>query len=371
MEEHTALYGNRLESLRGMLRRRKLDAILVSQPDNRRYLSAYSAADHGIQESSGCLLIPVKGQPYLLTDSRFQLQAESESPGFKVELYQKGLLALLVKLLSDLKIKNLGFESHYTLHLTAERMVKKLQGSGVILAPLAGLVEKMRVIKSEAEIEAHRQSVLLNEKVFRQVLPEMVSGVTEVDIALKIEGRMRSLGAERPSFETIVAFDENGAKPHAVPGKNRLREGGVVLVDMGLCLNGYCSDMTRTFMAGQTEDLFLDRLRVVREAQLAGQMAIREGVSCRDVDRAARKVIEDAGYGEYFGHALGHGVGLNVHEEPRLSSHSHKKLRSGMVVTVEPGIYIPGWGGIRLENMLVVRNDGYELLNQDTTGLDL
>ncbi len=363
----------RLEQLRRLLRRRKLDGIIVSQPENRRYLSGYSATDHGIQESSGVLLVPARGNPYLLTDSRFQIQAEEEAEGFQVELYPKGLLALLGKLLPSLGVKRLGFESHYTLHLTASSMGTKLGGAGVELVPLSGLIEKMRVIKSEGEIESLRQSVLLNEKVFQQILPQIVPGVTEIELVLELERTMRHLGAERPSFDTIVASGENSAKPHAVPGNKCLAAGAVVLIDMGLCLKGYCSDMSRTLVAGTGagNEVFRERLQVVRRAQLAGQLAIREGALCCEVDRAARKVIEAAGYGPFFGHALGHGVGLNVHEGPRLSSRSRQKLRNGMIVTVEPGIYIPGWGGIRLENMVVVRPDGHELLGEDTTGLDV
>ncbi len=370
MRNRQDIYGMRLEGFRRLLRRRKLDAFLVTHPENRRYLSSYSAADHGIQESSGVLLIPLKGEPLLLTDSRFELQAKEEASGYRVELYARGLLPLLEKILQGMGAKKIGFESHYTLHSTANRMVEKLSVAGMELLPLHGLVEKMRLIKTEFEIEAHRASVLLNEKVFQRVLPRIVPGVTEVEVSLMIESTMRELGADKPCFETIVAFGVNGAKPHAVPGMESLAEGDVVLVDMGLALNGYCSDMSRTFVSGKAEELFLKRLRVVRKAQLAGQEAVCAGALCCDVDKAARKVIEEAGYGDYFAHALGHGVGLNVHEDPRLGSRSRKKLRSGMVITVEPGIYIPGWGGIRLENMLVVRDDGFELLNEDTTWLD-
>jgi Xaa-Pro aminopeptidase len=195
--------------------------------------------------------------------------------------------------------------------------------------------------------------------------------MSEREIALAIELTMHELGAEGPSFDTIVAFGTNAAKPHAVPTDRILKTGDVVLVDMGLVLDGYCSDMTRTFVAGKPDTTYLERLRVVRKAQLAGINALRAGVTCKEVDQAARQVIEDAGYGKYFGHALGHGVGLAVHEEPRLSSRSRKKLKSGMIVTVEPGIYLPEWGGIRLENMVVVREDGAEPLNEDITGLDL
>ncbi len=364
-------FPERLARLQTTLRRRKLSALLVTQPGNRNYLSGYSALDHGIQESSGVLLVPARGTPYLLTDSRFYLQAAEEARGFTVQLYPHGLIAFLRKLLPQLGIRRLAFESHYMLHATAARLQKTAQGLDLELQPVTGMVERLRVIKSEDEIEALRASVRLNEQVFQEVYPAVKPGMTELEVALALETTMRRLGARGPSFETIVAFGPNAARPHAVPTDRTLAPGEMVLIDMGLVLDGYCSDMTRTFVVGRPAQTFVDRLRVVRRAQLAGINAIRAGVTCREVDLAARAIIRDAGYGKFFGHALGHGVGLDVHENPLLSSGSRKRLRSGMVVTVEPGIYLPDWGGIRLENMVVVRDHGCEPLNNDSTFLDL
>jgi Xaa-Pro aminopeptidase len=182
---------------------------------------------------------------------------------------------------------------------------------------------------------------------------------------------MRLKGAEGPSFSSIIASAERSALPHAVPSARPIEQDRPLTVDMGLILDGYCSDMTRTFVPGKADKKYLELHRLVRRAQIAGIQAIRAGVKASNVDRAARTVIADAGYGQAFGHALGHGVGLAVHEDPRLSALNHKQLRAGMVVTVEPGIYLPGWGGIRLENMVVVREDGCENLNTDTTWLDV
>ena len=364
-------FSSRLTSLQKRLRRKKYDALLVTEPFNRRYLSGYTATDHGISETAGVLLIPATGKPCLLTDSRFVLQAEEEAVGFEVVLYPRGLAPLLKKNLPRLGIETLAFESQYMLHATVGRLQKTLADVGVRLVATTGMIEQMRLIKSEDEIGLLKRSVLRNEQVFSLVYNTIEPGMSEREIALALELTMHELGAERPSFETIVAFGENGAKPHAVPGDRILKSGEIVLIDMGLVLDGYCSDMTRTVVAGKPDAIYLERLRVVRQAQLAGIRAIRAGVTCRQVDLAARKIIDDAGYSKYFGHALGHGVGLAVHENPRLSSRSRQKLKSGMVVTVEPGIYIPGWGGIRLENMVVVREDGVEVLNEDTTGLNL
>ncbi len=364
-------YPDRLHTLQRRLRQKNIDALLVSEQHNRRYLSGYTATDHDIGESSGVLLVPASGDAYLLTDFRYRQQAEREATGFQVEIYERGLLNLLKPLLKKLGVSTLAFEAEATLHSTVLAMQKELAELHLSLEPTSGLIEKMRRIKDEEEIELIRRSVRLNEEVFLQVYEVIDDYGSEIEVALALEQAMRMGGAESPSFATIVASAENSALPHAVPGRGKIVQGRPLTIDMGLVLDGYCSDMTRTFVPGEQPDgRYLELHRLVRQAQLAGIAAIRAGVTAREVDSAARTVIADAGYGENFGHSLGHGVGLAVHEAPRLSSRVRKKLQAGMVVTVEPGIYIPGWGGIRLENMVVVREDGCELLNTDTTWLD-
>ena len=360
-----------LPAIQNSLKRRKLDGLLITQPENRRYLSGYTATDSSISETSGVLLIPVKGTPFLLTDSRFELHAKEEAEGFEVVLYPKGMLALLKNLLPKLNIKRLGFESHYMLHSSAEKMSSALGKKNVELVPLTDLVEKMRLRKQSEEIEKIQKSVLLNEEVFQEVFKRLKPGMTEVEVALQIENTMRLKGAERPSFDTIVAGGPNGALPHAVPSNRPLQKGEPIVIDMGLILDGYCSDMTRTVVLGTPDSKTKKLFRLVRKAQKAGMAAIKAGVIAKDVDRAARQVIEKAGYGDKFGHGLGHGVGIAVHEPPSLSKRSRKKLKEGMVVTVEPGVYLPGWGGIRLENMVEVRADGCRNFNRDTTFLDI
>ena len=361
----------RVEKLQKTLKKEKIGALLGPQPENRRYLSGYTASDHGIQETSGILLIPSSGKPHLLTDSRFTLQAEEEAKGYQVQNYPKGPIKLLKKLLPSLGVEALGFESNYTLHSATARLSKMAAKTGITLKPVTEMIERMRIIKSEEELELLRESTRLNELVFKMVYNSIEPGMTEREVALAIDLTMHELGAEKPSFDTIVAFGTNAAKPHAIPTDRVLEAGEIVLIDMGLIYKGYCSDMTRTFVAGKPDSTFKKRVRLVRKAQLAGMKAIRSGATCKDVDQAARQVIKDGGYGEAFQHSLGHGVGIAVHEEPRLSPLSRKKLKPGMVVTVEPGIYLPEWGGIRLENMVIVKKNGYELLNQDTTFLDL
>lgn len=357
--------------LRAMLRRRNLEALLVTQPENRRYLSGFQASDLSIAESSGALLIPAKGEPILFTDSRYQLEASTEAKDFTFAIYQRGLLKLLEQKLRALGIKQLAFESAYTLHSTAGKLSGMAEKHGIELVPVLGLVETLRIVKTEEEIALIRQSVHLNEVVFQEVYKTLSPGLTERQIALRIETAMREKGAEDKSFATIVAGGPNAALPHAVPTDRPVREGEPLVIDMGLKLTGYCSDMTRTVVLGQPDAKTIELFRVVRRAQLTALAGLKAGVTGFAVDKLARETIRQAGYAKNFGHGLGHGVGLAVHEAPSLNPRYTKKLRAGMVVTVEPGIYLAGWGGIRLENMVVVRPDGYENLNTDTTFLDL
>lgn len=360
-----------LENIKAAIRRKRVDALLVTQPENRRYLSGYRATDLAITESAGVLLIPGQGTPLLLTDSRYQLQAEREAQDFEVVLMRGSMLKTLAKLLKQLGIRRLIFESQYLLHATALKLMNIGQKQGIEMIPAAGMVEKPRSIKSGEEIEKIRQAVLLNETVFQEIFAKLRPGKTEREVAIAIESAMMLKGAEGPAFPTIVAAGPNGALPHAVPSERTIKAGETIIIDMGLKLNGYCADMTRTVVLGKPDKQALEIIRLVRKAQRAALKTIKAGILARDADKAARKIIADAGYGKYFGHGLGHGVGLAVHEAPSLNRMRCNKLQRGMVVTVEPGIYLPGWGGVRLENMVVVEEKSCTLLNQDNTFLDV
>ncbi len=361
----------RLQKLKNLLQRRSIDAVLITQPENRRYLSGYTPGDMNIGESAGALLVFRRGRPIMMTDSRFQLQAEEEVDGFDVLIYKKGLLDLVKTLLVSREVEKLAFESGYFLYQSFEKLQKIADGLKVELLPLSGVIEKSRKVKDDLELDKIRASVALNEVVFQKAYKKIKPGMTERQLAIRIETLMREMGAEGPSFETIVAGGANGAKPHAVPGDHPLQRNEPIVIDMGLVLDGYCSDMTRTIVLGEPDAKIKKIFRLVRKAQKAGIRAIKSGVTGSMVDKAARDIIKDGGYGEYFGHGLGHGVGLAVHESPSLSSRDKKKLQPGMVVTVEPGIYLPDWGGVRLENMAIVTEKGCEILNTDTTFLDI
>ena len=363
-------YSQRRLELQRKLRRKKIDALLVSRPENRRYLSGFSATDHSISESSGLLFIPARGKSLLLTDFRYQLQARNETE-LEVYVYKKGLVAALKDILGSYDVTSFGFESHHTLYSLWTKLASLSDRMKISLVPVSGLIEQLRVIKSEAELELIRRSVRLNEQVFENIFSEISAQMSEIEVALAIESSMRLLGAEAAAFETIVLSGENSALVHGIPSRMPIKRNGPTTIDMGAIVSGYCSDMTRTFVLGKADDTYLKLHRLVRRAQKAGMAAVRAGAVAADVDRAARKIISDAGYGKCFGHSLGHGVGLEVHEDPRVSGKSGRKLKKGMVITIEPGIYIPGWGGIRLENMVAVRENDGENLNTNTTWLDI
>jgi Xaa-Pro aminopeptidase len=360
-----------LERIQTALQRRNLDGLLVTQPENRRFLSGYAASDTSIAESAGVLLIPQRGIPILLTDSRYQLQAEQEAAGFEVRLYRRNMIASLQHILPSLGMRRFGFESHYLLHKTAVALTDMARKLSIQPVPVDGLIERLRIIKTAPELATIRQAVALNEAVFQEVYADLRPGQTERQVAMQIEIIMRAKGAEGPSFATIVAGGPNSALPHAVPTDRPLQQGEPIIIDMGTRLDGYCSDMTRTVVLGRPVDRVVELVRLVRRAQLAAMQSIRAGITAQAADRSAREIITRHGYGKQFGHGLGHGVGLAVHEAPSLNRRSRKQLAANMVVTVEPGIYLPGWGGVRLENMVRVRSDGCENLNRDTTFLDL
>jgi len=326
-------------------------AALIECPRNRRYLT-------GFVSSYGSLLV-TRDTATLLTDCRYIEAAQATVTNCAVEEVKTGRLRALCKLHG---VKKLWLESSATL-----ARVKQLRDAlpGVYATAGRALdapLKQMREIKGEAEVAKIRAAQRIAEAAFAQVVPSITVGMTERDVALALDFAMLRGGAERLSFDTIVAAGVNGAKPHAVPGDYALQAGDLITMDFGAVVNGWHSDMTRTVALGEPAAQAREVYDVVLEAQLAALAAIAPGVACKDVDAAAREVIKAAGYGEHFRHGTGHGVGLAVHEEPRLSEKSRDVLRPGMVVTVEPGVYLPGVCGVRIEDLVVVTDTGYENL---------
>ena len=342
----------RLTKLRAALPEQEIDAILVSQPENRRYLSGFTG-------SAGWLVITPE-QAVIATDFRYYEQVGRQAPRFELAKITSRLSDLLPALLADLGIKRLGFESK---HMTVEQLSTLSKATeGVEWLPLEDTVEKIRVIKDEDEIDALRRSAALNDAAFAHLLDVIEPGMTEREAAWEIEAYMRSHGASKVAFDLIVAAGPNGALPHAQPGDRAIQPGAPVVVDIGCVLDDYCSDMTRTFCLGEPSAKYLEVWNLVLQAQEAAEALIRAGTTGVEADAAARDLIVEAGYGDYFGHGLGHGVGLAVHEGPGASRLSKDTFEAGMSLTVEPGIYLPGEFGVRIEDLVIIREDGIEIL---------
>ncbi len=357
----------RIEDLRAKLDKENIDTFMVLIGENRRYLSGFTAEDSQFDESSGALFIS-RDALVLATDPRFEIQAKKECPDFELVIYKKGLAAEMPGILKPLGTKRLGFESRRMSHDGYLRMAKEFEKAGlsVELLPCTEMVESLRIIKDEEEIKALKDAVFLAESAFRQFIPCVREGAREAEAAWELEKRMREAGAEGLSFPIIAASGPNSALPHAVPEDRAFNTGEPLLFDWGARLNGYCSDMTRTFFLEKPDPEFEKIFRTVHEAQQKAVEAIKPGRTTFEIDKAARSHIEDCGFKGFFGHGLGHGVGLAVHEQPSLSPvrEREKTIEENMVFTVEPGIYIPDKGGVRLENMVVVRGGAAEVLNQ-------
>jgi Xaa-Pro aminopeptidase len=342
----------RLAKLRSILSENELDAVLIGQPENRYYLSGFTG-------SAGWLIISAD-KAIMATDFRYFEQVGQQAPDFELARIEKKFSDLLPGVLADVGVQRLGFESQ---HLTVDQWKTLTKSAeGVEWVPLKDTVETIRAVKDESEIEALRQSTALTDAAFAHLQEVIRPGMTEVEAAWKIESYMRSHGANKVAFDLIVAAGPNGARPHARPGDHAIQPGEPIVIDIGSKLNGYCSDMTRTICLGEPSAKYLEVWNIVLQAQEAALATICAGVSGVNTDASARDLITAAGYGEYFGHGLGHGVGLAVHEKPSAGRLSEDILDAGMSLTVEPGIYIPGEFGVRIEDLIIIREEGIEIL---------
>jgi Xaa-Pro aminopeptidase len=357
------IYGKRISALREEMARKGIDTAWIIQPENRRYLSGFRAIDTLLTESSGSLFISGE-RCVLATDSRYTTEAAGEAKGFEVLTLKKGLAEAFPELMSNLSTRSLGFEEDYVTWGLHREVIKKVEAASlkVDFLPLDGMVGKMREVKDPSEIEALEASAGLISRILDDIIPHLEPGLTEKEVAWRIEVLSHEAGADGLAFPAIVASGPNGALPHAVPTDRKLEPGEPIIFDMGVRLEGYCSDMTRTHFLGEARKEFKEIYSIVREAQLAALEEVRPGVWSDHPDGSARQVIGKAGFGDYFGHSLGHGVGLATHEGPRLSPLKRVELKEGMVVTVEPGIYLPGKGGVRLEEMVVVEREGPRII---------
>ncbi len=344
---------SRADRLAGLLAGAGIDVLLVTDLYNLRYLTGYSG-------SNGVALIGSKVRTFV-TDFRYVEQAaEQVDPSFERLRASQHLLEGIEDALPAGE-QRLGFEAAHVSVSNHERL-RELLPDQIELVGTTDLVEGLRVVKEPDEVAAIKAAAALADEAFEQLVAGGLVGQNERELAMKLELEMRRRGAEQPSFSPIVAAGPHGALPHASPRDSMIRSGELVVIDWGAQLDGYCSDCTRTLAAGGVDSKAVEVYQLVLDAQLASVEDVRAGATGREVDSVARAAIEAAGHGEHFGHGLGHGVGLEVHEAPRLAQRSESVLAAGNVVTVEPGIYLPGEFGVRIEDLVVVTDDSCEIL---------
>ena len=349
---------SRLQKLRQSLAQKDFDALLVSRSENLRYLSGFNG-------SMGWLLVS-DSKAYLAVDFRYVEQAKKEAPGVDVVRINGDMVSWLPKLASDLGFKKVGFEADQISFATHQRLCKttKDEGYQLRLIATAGLVESIRAVKEPDELGFISEAVKLADAAFGRAKSVLRPGVSEKEAAWELEKFLREKGSEAVPFDIIVASGPNSALPHAKPSEQALLKNVPVIVDLGARVNGYCSDLSRTFFLGDGDKTFSKIYDIVLGAQLTAMATIEAGMNGDQADSLARAVIGQANYSDAFGHSLGHGVGLENHESPRLGPNSSDLLIDGMVFTIEPGIYIAGWGGVRIEDTVVMENGKVKTLTE-------
>ncbi len=343
---------SRLVRLRRELKERGLDALLVSSLPNVRYLTGFSGSN-GLCVVTGTDMV-------LITDSRYARQSRMEARRCKRVVTSLGLFEAVAADGMLGKRRKVGIESHhlsYAQYRSLKRLFPRQRFSGH-----AEIVESLALVKDPAEIESIRNAALISGRVLSEIVPLLRPGVREADIAAEISFLQKRHGGERDAFEPIVASGERAVLPHAVPTGKKIRSGEMVILDFGTTCNGYCSDITRTVAMGKTSRRAREMYALVLDAHTAAMAAARAGLPARDLDAVARERLRKAGYGRYFVHSLGHGIGLNIHERPRISPLSTERLQAGSVVTIEPGLYVPGVGGVRIEDDVVLTRTGCRVL---------
>ncbi len=350
---------SRLATFVAKLPEREVDAMLVSGAENRRYLSGFSG-------SAGYLFITGE-RAHLATDFRYTEQATAQAPHFSVEQVRVGWDWLIAQL-KESGAKRLGFEGQAMTVATYNSLTKAIsEDSGLAsleLVPFIDLTDDQRSFKDSGELELLQKAIDASDRAMEAVCPAITEGMTEREVAWRMEMAMRDAGSDGISFDTIVAAGTNGAMAHHMPTDKVIRRGEPIVIDMGAKVGGYCSDITRTVVVGEPDEMFHKIYNIVLNAQLTAIRDVKVGMNGEEADKLARDVIADAGYGDNFGHSLGHGVGLAVHEMPRVSPRSTDPLDVNSVFTVEPGIYLSGWGGVRIEDIVILREDGATPLSQ-------
>jgi len=350
----------RLRNVRDRISDSKADALLIVNPADIRYLTGFCGEDAWMAVTARTVVI--------LSDTRFKEELDRDHAYARSIMRKKPLSEELAKIVKGQKIRKLAYQADYMTVTQRQAIVKQIGASK--LKEVSGWLIKQRAIKDDGELKLIRKAINIQEEAFEQLRGQIKPGMTEKQVCAHLEFNMKSLGADGPSFPTIVGFGPNSSINHYSPGDAKLKKNQPILIDFGALYNGYRSDMTRVLVVGKFSRQMAEIYQVVADAQQAGIEAIAPGTALADVDKAARKVIKDAGYGKWFRHGLGHGIGLDVHEEPRLSGKADGELKPGQVVTVEPGVYLPGVGGVRLENDILVTKNGHRDLSGLPIGLE-
>jgi Xaa-Pro aminopeptidase len=339
------------------------DSFFSVSPPTNQYLSGLLTAFYEISSA----LVVTQDEAHFLCDFRYTEQANEEVSGFTITEIQGDQLVRGAEKLNELGAKKTVFDPNGINFAEYIRWTNTLEGD---TTPHLTLADDLRLVKSNAEIELIRKASELAEGVLTDIVPQLKAGAIEKEIAAQFEFEFKKRGATASSFDTIALFGAKSSLPHGEPAQKKLAPGDIMLFDFGCRLNGYCSDMTRTYVFEESPGAWFDEIyNVTLEAQLASLDAVKPGAVGQEVDGIARTIISEAGYGEYFGHGLGHGVGIEIHENPRLNKESKTVLKPGMIVTVEPGIYLPGKGGVRIEDLVVVTETGCEILTKETKDL--
>ncbi|HEX5472833.1 MAG TPA: Xaa-Pro peptidase family protein [Lacipirellulaceae bacterium] len=355
-------FAARRKKLHSLLREAQADALLVTNFTNVTYLTGFTGDD-------SYLLATLDGET-LITDPRYTTQLEEECPGLPLEVREPGvkMLSAVVKVIEKSKVERLGIEGNSATVSFQQSLAEAQPKLHIVVSE--NLVERLRITKDKSEIDATRVACQQARRAYDVVRASLTPNMTEFEVAAELEYQARRFGAKALSFPAIVAVGDRAALPHATPTKRRLSESDFTLIDWGVNSGLYMSDLTRIIVTGRISPKLRKIYGVVLKAQLAAIDAIRPGRTCEEVDRVARNIISRAGFGKTFGHGLGHGTGLEIHEAPRLAVGQKNKLRPGMIVTVEPGIYVPGWGGVRIEDDVLVTRTGHEVLTDVPKQLD-
>lgn len=352
------MYNKRIESLRNLMADRDLDGVFLVGDANRNYMSGFTG------DESFSLI--TRKEAVFITDSRFTEQARNQVKSYEVMQYSNSIQDFLAGLVSKLNVKKLGFEEDVLTVALYDSYKEKLSCE---MVPLNGLIEQLRIIKDSDEVEKIRKAAEIADKAFDHMKEFIKPGMTEREVGLELEFFMKKLGATALSFPSIVASGVRSSLPHGAPTEKVINSGEFLTLDYGCVYQEYCSDMTRTFVIGKPSEKMIDIYNTVLEAQQRALEAVKAGIAAKDVDKVGRDYITEKGYGDYFGHGLGHGVGRQIHENPRVSPKSDFILQSGMIITDEPGVYIPQFGGVRIEDLLLVTDDGYEVLSKSPKNL--